>query len=189
MFYVAKDAARPFLVETEIATARAVGTAFAVTRIESDGSVLVTVREGAVAVSKAIPQTEAVDAPENAMRGQPARVSAGEQAAVNRTASIHVQPLNVEQVLDWAMESLVLRGTLGEAIRSLNLRNRQQLAMTDAVLEKRRYAGVVSGWDPQAFAQTVALQLGLQAVTVGNTTYLTPLLSEVDESTATESER
>ena len=52
MIEVAEDHTRPFYVETERATVRAVGTAFAVRHFQSD-PVVVTVQEGRVAVTRA----------------------------------------------------------------------------------------------------------------------------------------
>jgi transmembrane sensor len=81
IIYVAKDSARPFYVRTDLVTARAVGTAFAVRRYEAE-PVVVTVQEGSVRVTRTSRpadgnQRQSVDS---------ADVSAGEQARVTSSA-------------------------------------------------------------------------------------------------------
>jgi len=64
LFHVAKNTERPFLVESNNTTVRAVGTAFAVEQQDNE-SVLVTVAEGKVAVFSTQPLSTAVPATPN----------------------------------------------------------------------------------------------------------------------------
>ncbi len=76
LFHVAKNSERPFLVQANGTTVRAVGTAFAVEEHDNE-SLLVTVAEGTVAVSQSQAFTASpAPAPRSGMSNEPARRSA-----------------------------------------------------------------------------------------------------------------
>lgn len=79
-FEVAKDAARPFIVETGSFETRAVGTRFAVTR--RDSRVVVTVQEGSVAVRH---QQDGADISVPVSAGHVEILACGSQASGYRT--------------------------------------------------------------------------------------------------------
>jgi transmembrane sensor len=92
---VAHDSTRPFIVETEQAEIRALGTRFVVTR--ADGITLVTMLESRVAAS-------AMDAPATV------EVSAGEQARITRNAVQLTTTVDTRSVEDaWRHHQLVVR--------------------------------------------------------------------------------
>ena len=80
LFHVAKNVARPFFVEANDTTVRAVGTAFAVER-QSD-SIVVTVAEGKVAVFPAHSPTQVADTSPSAATAQ-VRIKASPEAALH----------------------------------------------------------------------------------------------------------
>ncbi len=159
-FQVAKDPARPFLVHAGQAVMRAVGTEFGVSRL--DGRVLVTVAEGAVAISHA-PARFPWLREGAARRIDPAQdkdsvaVTAGEQAAVPRQGPVTVQRVNVAQELAWAQGRLIFDDkSVAEAIAELNRRNRIQIVLDDRALAGRAVRGVFDAADPESFAQFLA---------------------------------
>ena len=152
-FTVAKNKARPFLVEAGGVAVRAVGTAFNVRLGAREVEVLVT--EGRVAVGEvervdlnALARSEAA-APDPARWGQRtppsgALLSANERTviatarpAVSLTAPVveRIAPAAVRDALAWQGPRLVFADTpLAEAITQFNRRNQVQLEIADAEL-------------------------------------------------------
>lgn len=168
MVHVARDRARPFYVETDLATARAVGTAFAMRLIEP-GLASVTVQEGIVTVARGRAPTS---------DGSPlgaVKVNAGQRLTVtsdSRTLIPH--PVDVQRDLAWVQQQLVLgaNGTITDAIHELNLRNRTQIKLLDSTLGERPLRGVFSAADPVAFAQTLERTHALSVVKESDTLLL-----------------
>jgi transmembrane sensor len=160
MVHVAHDGARPFYVETDLATARAVGTAFAV-RLVVPGRAFVTVQEGIVAVSRGR-ATISDDLPLGAVK-----VNAGQGLTVwsDRQALVP-HPLDVKRDLAWVQEQLVLgaNATIADGVRELNLRNRTQIKLLDSSLRDRPMRGVFSASDPEAFAAALEHSLSVSVV-------------------------
>jgi len=162
LFKVAKDPQRPFLVEADGATVRAVGTAFGVEHRKQD--IVVTVVEGKVAVSgkeTSLPGpasagvTTLVPA---AQSPQDLLLIAGEQ--VRMPLSTSTQPLGKESVrkvdsereLAWARGQLVFDDkTVAEAVAEFNHYNRIQLRVADAAIGMRTVSGVFDASDPESF--------------------------------------
>ncbi len=145
VFHVAKSPGRPFTVQADGTTVRAIGTAFGVERATQ--GVVVTVSEGKVAV-RAL-EDESV-------------LAAGEQMLVERTG--HTEPVrrvDTARELAWAEGRLIFHNdSISRIIDEFNRYNRVQLHVTDAALAGRRVSGVFSASDPEsfiAFIQTVAL--------------------------------
>ncbi len=117
---VAKDAARPFVVEAGGVIVRAVGTAFSVRWERDTLDVLVT--EGSVQVE---PPT-----------GAPVAVSAGESAHIGarmRPVIAVEKPETIERALVWRTMRLEFEGLpLATVVAEFNLRNTLQLALGDA---------------------------------------------------------
>lgn len=151
MLHVSKDRARPFSVETDLATARAVGTAFAVRRMERD-RVSVTVKEGIVAVNRGSPSRTA-DRASTAI-GESITVNAGEQVQVTREPlPLMVEPVSIDKELAWTTGRLIFTTeTIAEAVREFNLRNDIQLKLLSPELGMRRIRGVMDVNDPASLA-------------------------------------
>lgn len=160
MVYVARDPARPFYVETDLATARAVGTAFAMRLVES-GSASVTVQEGIVTVARGHASTPAGSPPGAVM------LNAGERLTVTGDGlPLTPQAVDVKRELAWVQQKLVLDAncTIADAVRELNLRNRTQIKLLSSRLGERPLRGVFSASDPSAFAETLERSLPVSVV-------------------------
>jgi transmembrane sensor len=149
VFRVAKDPARPFVVEADRTTVRAVGTAFGV-ELEHD-AVTVTVSHGRIAVTetppKDIPFIDANAPPMPAMN-----LVAGEQVAARAGRLSAVHHVDVGRELAWADNRLVLQDdTVAEAAQLFNNANRLQLRIADPTLAARKISGVFDASDPLSF--------------------------------------
>lgn len=151
-FQVAKDAERPFVVETGRVRVRAVGTAFAVRRL-TDGAD-VTVTEGVV---------------ETWLAGDPApptRIAAGGTARVRESGAAKVearvvQAAEIDRKLAWRVGRIEFDGdTLAEAVAEFNRYNARKLRLADAGLADKRFHGMFRTDDPEGFARTAAVTLG-----------------------------
>lgn len=122
IFTVAKDPTRPFIVDTDVAAARAVGTKFGVTRLEHQTEV--TVVHGVVAVST-IGGTDGRDP-------QSVHASGGLQIVVDKKSQLESRQVDVEDVLAWADGYVVFQKTpLPDAIAQFNRRNKIQIQLPD----------------------------------------------------------
>jgi transmembrane sensor len=178
LFRVAKNPDRPFLVEADGTTVRAVGTAFGVERQE--GGVIVTVAEGKVGVYSTeaspngdaqLPRRNAQDATNragvttSASSGlkSPARteifLTAGEQVKMEPGSAEPVRVVDSDRELAWAKGRLVFDNqTVADAVTEFNRYNRIQLKAADRKLGSRLVSGVFDASDPEsfiAFLQTV----------------------------------
>ena len=125
LFRVAQDASRPFIVRTEGAVIRAVGTQFDVDK-RSRGTV-VTVLEGRVAVGD-----------------QAVELSAGEQID---TAAGSTQPIraNVSSTIAWMQGKVILQSaTLEEVAERFSRYSQRRLVAEDHGLTPFRLSGVFS---------------------------------------------
>lgn len=143
LFRVTKNPARPFLVEADSTTVRAVGTAFGVERKET--GVVVTVSEGKVAIEK---------------RGtaQAARfLTANEQVTVvSSSSAAPVRKVDSARVLAWAEGRLNFENTpIREVVAQFNRYNTIQLRVEDEELASRPISGVFNAANPQGFIDFV----------------------------------
>lgn len=145
LFHVAKDAARPFLVEAGGTTVRATGTQFAVDRQSNE--VRITLAEGSVVVSR---MNQGVSYPDLALQ-------AGEQMLVKPTSSATIRRIDAQHALAWASQLLIFEGdTIRDAVIEFNRRNRVEIQI-DPSIGGRRMSGVFHADDPQSFAKTIAV--------------------------------
>lgn len=149
-FRVAKDAARPFLVSTDLTTVRAVGTRFSVDRGEH--RTLVTVAEGRVAVLREydahVPRSLALD------------LTASEQATVRMGQPTLVRRIDPEREMAWTKRRLIFDNeTALAAAGAFNRCNRVQIVM-DPAFGARSVRGAFDADDPRSFAQTLASAAG-----------------------------
>jgi transmembrane sensor len=150
-FKVAKDAARPFVVEAGGVRVRAVGTAFSVRRRDEGADVLVT--EGVV----------------EAWAGENARpllrLTAGQRAYIGDDSEVRLEPDTpsvVDRTLAWRQGSIDLDGdTLASAVNEFNRYNRRKLVLVDTGLASRQFDGTFRTDDPEAFAGAVGAIFGV----------------------------
>jgi transmembrane sensor len=163
LFHVAKNPNRPFLVEADGTTVRAVGTEFGVEH--QDLGVVVTVSEGKVAVTSGAPDRGSPITP-GYVAPSPHEVSAviltaGEQVTVSPSGSAKpVKAVDSERELSWAKGRLVFENeSLAAAVAEFNRYNRVQMRILDPVLAQRPVSAVFDANDPEsfvAFIQSVA---------------------------------
>ena len=161
IFEVAKNPQRPFLVNTDLAVVRAVGTRFEVRR-RDDGRVLVTVKEGKVQVM----QGAAVQIPILHGKQRAERVAATTLALAKDeqiVISPQVWPQKAESViasneLSWAEGHFTFderTTTIGQAAEEFNRRNRIQILIEDPSLAEKHACCAFAVDDPESFAQSV----------------------------------
>ncbi len=160
-FAVAKDAARPFLVEVGDATVRAVGTAFAI-RFEPH-AIDVLVTEGVVQVTPPAARPAAAD--RVAAPAAPAMVGAGHRAVMARAAAAQtpavvvtaVSPAEIARTLAWNEPMLELAGaTLGELVAAFAQRSGRRIEIADPALRDVRIGGLFPTGDVDGFLHALA---------------------------------
>ena len=148
VFRVAKNRVKPFLVETDHARVRAVGTEFGV---ENQGNVvIVTVEEGRVAVTqpatglapsaRALPQIEV-------------SLGADQQVVVPQAGPMgSIRKVDSRRELSWADGRLVFeQDPVAEVVQRFNRFNRIQIEIRDPKLAARPVSAVFDASDPEAF--------------------------------------
>lgn len=149
-FDVRKDPTRPFLVSTGNVTARAVGTAFAVSLEARQLTLLVT--EGRVAVDLRRSTAALPPPPSSGGAHEPlALVQAGESVAVDCNAApsdrfvvTALASAEWDSRLAWRVPRLEFASTsLRDAVAAMNRYNREQLVLADPSLGKLRISGVL----------------------------------------------
>lgn len=146
---VAKDAARPFLVDADSVTVRAVGTAFNVRRDRDSVEVIVT--EGRVQLESA------GSAPVPLASGERGRVEPGQRPVISVA-----DPASVARDLAWRAVRLEFESMPLEAvIVEFNLRNSRQLAIGDAAAGRVKVAGTFRADEPEAFARLLEASFGI----------------------------
>lgn len=165
LFDVAKDAARPFVVDVAAASVVAVGTSFSVRRA-GGAAIEVMVREGVVMFTPA------------GIAAHPLRLAADTLAVadINQPVRTQVlQPVDVRRRLAWRDGMLSFDGdTLAEAAAQFARYSDVRIVIRDPAVAKRRVVGRYSATDPAGFARAVALGMHLHSARRGNTVYLSP---------------
>lgn len=150
VFRVAKDRSKPFLVETDRARVRAVGTEFGIEQ-EADG-VVVTVEEGRVAVVQ--PWAGTGSAP---TLGTPPQIEvslgADQQVVVPQAGPMGlIRKVDSRRELSWADGRLVFdKSSVAEVVQRFNRFNRIQIRIGDTKLAARPVSAVFDASDPEAF--------------------------------------
>jgi len=148
-FDVSKDPARPFIVVTDLATAKAVGTRFSVYRAQS--GTIVTVAEGRVLVRD---KQAAADMDAGASSGRAAdvvEVIPGTQAEAQPGRPVQMRQANVERTLAWRERRLVFDGEpLWRVVEEFNRYNSSPLVISDLRLREQRISGVFGANDPES---------------------------------------
>lgn len=145
-FQVAKDAARPFVVEVGDVRVRAVGTAFSVHR--QDDQVDVRVTEGVVEMWRV------------GAEGDVKRVSAGAQAVLTQVADAAAVTASTEpseRTLSWRDGQLIFDGdSVAEAAEQFNRYNHIKIEIANNELGEEKMIGRFRTNEPQAFARAAA---------------------------------
>lgn len=153
LFEVAKDVARPFVVEADGVQVRAVGTSFTVSRLP-DRPVQVLVREGIVDVGR--PATAAPSVRVAANHRVLAVAAAVEPHAVNAA--------EISRELAWRDGRIAFEGeTLAEAARSFERYSDIRIRLDDPAIARETITGLFQANDPVGFSQAVAAAFGWRA--------------------------
>ena len=156
LFDVAKDKARPFVVQAGDTVVSAVGTSFIVQKLVGS-PVQVLVREGLVDVR------EATAAP--VRLGANMRATAVEETGpLKPILAVAVQPTEVDRVLAWREGRIAFEGeTLAQAVVELQRYSDTRIVIDDPSIAKEEITGLFQANDPVGFAQAVAASFGLHA--------------------------
>lgn len=164
-FQVAKDKHRPFVVNSGLASVRAVGTQFAVSRVT--GEVVVTVSEGRVAVTQTeAPRVAQVQTEISVPPPAELPVSANEQVKVSKdTWPTEVKKVDASNVLAWTRQQLVFSTeTISEAAAAFNRLNRVQISVDDPEIAQWRACCAFDATDPESFAEAMAEESGIALI-------------------------
>jgi transmembrane sensor len=146
-FNVSKDPARPFIVATDLATAKAVGTHFSVYRTPT--GTIVTVSEGRVLVrdTQAVAGSSARPAPS----ADAVEVRPGSLAEARPGRPVQMRPADVERALAWRQRRLIFEGeSLIHVVEEFNRYNSLPLVIVDPRLREQRISGVFAANDPES---------------------------------------
>lgn len=165
-FQVAKNPARPFIVNASGVNVRAVGTAFDVRRRPEVIEVLVT--EGKVRVDDAKGgqsrlTTSAADAAHTYLvAGERASIPVGSTETPAQVKA--VASAEIDQVLAWQSNQLKFVATpLAEMVAEFNRYNRHKLVIADPRLAARRFGGTFPAGDYEEFVRLLESEFGVVA--------------------------
>lgn len=182
-FEVAHDRDRPFIVEARGVLVRAVGTAFSVRDIP-DLPVVVVVREGVVAITRAVVAERApLLAPANVratiaddMIAAAPSPTALRVARPPQLAGASIEVLSADAVvrtLAWRDGMLAFEGeTLEAAARRFDRYARLRIEIDDPALARQPVAGLFAANDPRGFATAVAASLEARVTLTGGVIHL-----------------
>ena len=164
LFHVAKDPTRPFIVRSDSARVRAVGTEFDVYRRESGTTV--TVVEGQVAVIPVEPRIAGRRTQSGTLEAfDPAAaivLVAGEQVTVTASRPPQAVHADVAAATAWTQQQLVFDSTpLIDVVKEFNRYNDRQLIVSDSSLEDFHVTGVFSSADPASLLRFLRAQRGV----------------------------
>lgn len=158
---VKKNPERPFVVEVDNVSVRAVGTAFNVRR--GAGSMEVLVTEGKVQIEQT---TASADTDESVP------VAFGEKARVDLTSTQlapAVTPVSVDQIsreLAWQGVRLEFDALpLAAVVEEFNLRNARKISIGDAETGRLRVSGTFQADQVEAFVRLLTMSYALEAET------------------------
>jgi transmembrane sensor len=146
-FDVSKDPTRPFIVVTDLATAKAVGTRFSVYRAQS--GTIVTVAEGRVLVRDKQAPVDTDAGPSGP--ADVVEVIPGTQAEAQPGRPVQMRQANVERTFAWRERRLVFDGeSLSRVVEEFNRYNSPPLVISDPRLREQRISGVFGANDPES---------------------------------------
>ena len=166
LFDVARDAARPFVVQAGDTEVKAVGTSFSVQRL-ADAPVQVLVREGVVEVDRGQGQGGGAVRLNANMRAV-APIATGFAAPAPIRATI-VAPVEVERAVAWREGRIAFEGeTLSEAVKDFQRYSDTRIVIDDPSIAREEVTGLFEANDPVGFAQAVATSFGWHAEVAEN---------------------
>lgn len=143
LFTVARDAQRPFLVQTRNAVTRAIGTQFNVYS-QADGSTRVSCIEGVVQVAPTSPQ--------NAAKPAAIMLLAGQQVVVRDAVIKKESAPKISAATAWRKKTLVFEDApLQEVAAQFNRYNVVQFSIAPEVGDERRLSGTFDPLHPEYF--------------------------------------
>lgn len=149
IFRVAKNARRPFVVQTRDNRVTALGTVFAVRRDASQ--TIVTLLEGKVRVEQLASGTDQTNAP------QVTNLVAGQQLQSSRIEGHRVRYADIAAAASWAQGRLYFENRrLGDVVAELNRYTTRRLVLSDPSLAEMRISGQFRTSSADTFAQTLA---------------------------------
>lgn len=154
IFYVAKDASRPFVVESPNARVTAVGTAF---NVRADtGQTTITVLEGKVRVSGS--SDAEGPATQTSSRKSDLILGSGEQAVVTHDEPTpRKSPSNPEVATAWTKNRIIFENTpMSEAVAEFARYSPRRVILVDEELRTRKISGVFASNDLQSLVQFLA---------------------------------
>jgi len=144
LFSVANDPKRPFVVRSQAAHVRAIGTRFDVYR-KSSGTI-VTVLDGRVAIQSALPVL----------------VSVGEQAIVTASGPTHAYRTNVSAATAWTEGKLIFDAVpLRDVVAEFNRVGLRRLVVEDHTCLERQISGTFPAADPSPLVEFLRQRFGL----------------------------
>ncbi|MDB6092475.1 MAG: hypothetical protein JWM32_37 [Verrucomicrobia bacterium] len=170
-FSVAKNPARPFIVNAQGINVRAVGTAFNVRLGQKHVEVLVT--EGKVSVDDAVKGISLLPATAN---GQPPVLEAGRKVLVETqpahfvaSAPVAVSSSEITRLLAWQPELLDFNLTpLSEVVAAFNRRNTVQIELADREFASMPIVASFRSDNVDSFVRLLEVTAGVKAQRVGD---------------------
>jgi transmembrane sensor len=165
LFHVAKDLARPFIVRSDSARVRAVGTQFDVYR-KTYGTT-VTVVEGQVAVlpvERGFPGATIRPSAPDAFNvaADVIVLAAGQQVTITPSAAGPTVHADVATATSWVQRQIVFDSTpLTDVAQEFNRYNVRQLIVSDDTLKDFHVTGVFSSTDPASLLRFLRAQRGI----------------------------
>ena len=171
LFTVAKNPSRPFVVASEHATVRAIGTQFNV--LKRNGEVRVTVLEGRVAVENSASPAGSVGVVD-----APVELGAGDAADVLPAAPITTQAkVNTERTVAWTERRLIFENEpLSAVVAEFNRYNPRQLVINDVALSQERISAVFDADQPDALLRFLEQNASIVVIE-----YQTQLIIQIQE--------
>jgi transmembrane sensor len=170
-FSVAKDAARPFVVQAGSVAVHAVGTEFNVRR---DGeTTIVSVREGKVDIVKGVLNAGASPGAPHAPTS-PVRLSAGEQVAARDPESgLSIKTISPQAIAAWQKGRLEFADEpLRQVIATVNRYSSREIVLTDQSLGALRITGTVGEDRINEWTRALPAIFPVRIVEVSNETVL-----------------
>lgn len=160
-FQVAKDAARPFMVEARNRRITALGTAFDV-RLEAQGdSLQITLVEGRVTVEPIQSPLARLIRPAEPR----AELAPGEMLIVSGSQPARRERADIAKISGWRNGQVVFDNeTLGAAIEELNRYSPTQISLADPTLADLRVSGVFNAGSNRTFLEAVTTHFPIEVV-------------------------
>jgi len=167
-FEVAKNSARPFVVEATGVAVKAVGTAFSVRVKSSAVDVLVT--EGRVRVDDAVHGASLLEAVPAIVSKDLSLLVAGERVTIATSPDVAPVPARItpvaateiDQALAWQKRRLdYADAPLSEIIADFNRYNQHKIVVADARLAERRFGGTFPAGDYGSLVQLLEKTFGV----------------------------